>query len=459
MPTTTSTLKTADPYKIFSLCKAVIKPKRIIDTETYTTVQDVTIANTLSNQTVVIKTYDKYVNRRTFELVYDELVRTYPDSVYEKIENPREKNILKIKVTRNGIGSVHFKYEIKRVNLDVLYNFCNKNVDQSQNVLYKRSRWIVIKPNDIQNSKRLADSLIKQLTDQYTDCKFTLEDDGGAYKIIASLGGSGLIRIIKKRGKQSDVLLPGKAYEYYFRTVVFDAMQSLNEWVRTNDWPPDSKPPLMLKVSNDYNFLVMGPIHAVELVASKNRKPDILLYRSNSSTIGISLKQPNFSFWSGADTYNPRFSNRIKSLLDQAIKDGKVQLDGNKVVFPNGVRGIRSKVYDEEEIKYYAFGSSGNSVDYIIIGAKAPKEEIDGSTHIIYMTGGNAYRYNNVEDMKRLKDDFYVVIKKTTAEILEDGKLKVTSPSALKPYEDVTVRYVNRNHAYGSSSGGIYIDV
>lgn len=448
MPTTSNT---ADQYKLFTLCKETVKVKKIKDPETNTFVSDVTLPTTVSGERVIIETIDSYTSKRVFNLLYDAITSRYTDSVYRKIE---DKNLLKIQVVKNGRGVVHIQTKIKKVNLDKLYKFCENNISKEENIIFKRRDTVSIKPKDIDNGRKLYNTISAQLTDMYPDVVFKNTEDGDLFKIRAIINGSGSIHIAKKKGKVSRALKPGLAYEDYFESVIIDGIQSVNEWVRKMDWPSQFRPSLTLKLTSNNNMITISPIAGVSGVGGENNKTDIRIYRPNTSCINISLKQTNFFSWSSADTYNPRFSKNAKALLEQAISKKLVTVENEQIIFPKGVKGIRAKVTDDEEMKYYAFGTGVDQVNYIVIGAGL--DGIDEDDHIIYMTGKETYRYNNTQDMARLEEDFYIVIYKNVG---REGKNR--SSSALSPYKNVSVRYVNRSHAYSSDvyTRESYIDI
>lgn len=448
MPTTNaSSTITVDPYKMFSLCKESISPRMIKDNETGRFVKDIILPNGPINETIIIKTFSATTNYRLWNLMYGKLTEKYPNSEYKKIEG---KNILKIQAVKNGRGVIHFVQEIKKTNLDILYRFCENNLNKADSVITKR-KFVVVNPKNKDNSASIHNSLYKQLQEVFPDTVFKSTKDGETYKIRAIINGTGSIHIVGKRGKVAKVLQPGQAYEYYFESVIMDGIQAVNEFVAKYDWPAQFRPSLTLKLKTGGNMITVSPIAGVDRVGGENKKTDIRIYRPNSSAINISLKQANFFSWSSADTKNPRFSKRVKSLLEEAINKKIVTVDDeNRIIFPPNVRGLRSRVNDDDEIKYYAFGSdASDKVNYIVINAGL--EAIDYDDHIIYMNGNETYRYNNPKDFARLKQDFFVVIYKRMG----------SNSSALHPYRDVSVRYVNRSHAYSSDikTRESYIDI
>lgn len=330
-----------------------------------------------------------------------------------------------------------------------LLDFVKRNISFNNNIRLVKNT-VILEPNSLSDAKDIQKYLLDRLNNYYRNTKFKEFKDGNLYKIKVIQGGYGSIHIIGVVKPNSPLLRPGIAFEEYFTSVIIDHISALRQARAelSETYIRNKMPYLTLLINTGEKVFPIGPIKSVDRVGGKNKKTDVLITKNNGTKHKISLKQSNFSFWSSADTYNSKYSIRAKNILKKAIENKTVNVSPTgEIIFPNDVKGIRTKVDDDDEIKYYAFGSISDRVDSIIINGKFLT--FDENKFILTIGSSESYRYNNTSDFNRLKRDFYMVIQHKIGR----------SSGALSPYKNVSVQYVNSNHAFSKIDGKEYIDI
>jgi len=325
---------------------------------------------------------------------------------------------------------------------------------KSSALTYKKKETIIVVPSDLSKSNTIYKKIESELKRKFTSVEFSSRKDGEWYKIRVSKGGRGSVHILTTKGKISEVMRPGMAYELYFQSVLLDGItftknrrKLLSEDISDSILNTIPSMNLSLVVSAGRKKVGIGNIKSSSRVGGENLKPDVIIYRNGGSPVRISLKQSNFFHWGGADTLS-RFSKRARSILDNAVKSGIISLgDGNTVIFPPGVDGIRVPA-TREEVKYYIFGESSNTVEYVMINARLSYH--DDMENVIYMNADQVYKKDSNADVSELMNDVFLIIRKTG---------KTSGPTALAPYKGVSASFKNRNHAYNALDGSNYIDI
>lgn len=315
----------------------------------------------------------------------------------------------------------------------------------------RENNTIKVLPNDILKGNDIHKELYKRLQKKFPQTEFKFDIDGNIGKIRVIRNGRGSVHVLLPKGKRSSVLKPGEAYELYFHSVLMDGIREtklLRE--ELSEFPHfirDRYTNLSLVIRSGKKSISIGNIKSADKVGQKNKKPDILINRYIGAPVKISLKQSNFFSWSSADTYNPRFSPRVRKLLDGAIANNKVSLGpNNEVIFPPGINGLRIPA-TPEEIKYYVFGDGSDKVDYVVVHAASTYYDYD--TRVINMVADKIYNYNSQSDLRELSSDVFLVIYSSKS-----------SPSTFgREYKNVSVRYANRSHAYNAIDKSKYMDI
>lgn len=318
-------------------------------------------------------------------------------------------------------------------------------------LVYKKKNTIKVLPNDISKAKDIHKELYKRLQKKFPQSEFKFDVGGDTGKIRVIRNGRGVVHISLPKGQRSSILKPGEAYELYFHSVLLDGIKEsklLRE--ELSDLPHfvrDKYANLSLVIRSGKKSISIGNIKSADKVGQQNKKPDILINRYIGAPVKISLKQSNFFSWSSADTYNPRFSPRVRKLLDGAIANNKVSLGpNNEVIFPPGINGLRIPA-TSEEIKYYVFGDGSDKVDYVVVHAASTYYDYD--TRVINMVADKIYKYNSQSDLRELSSDVFLVIYSSKS-----------SPSTFgREYKNVSVRYANRSHAYNAIDKSKYMDI
>lgn len=337
-----------------------------------------------------------------------------------------------------------------RINPDIhrLHSLCKRYVRPPGDIIEKTTKSITIIPEDLSKSSIIYKKIIKDIEKNYPQSEIAETDDGSLRKIRIIRNGYGIINVIFPKRSQSLVLRPGIAYELYFHSVIVDGLSYVSDLKKElNEIPSyifDKKINLTLLITSNNKTHPIDRINSVHHVGGKNEKSDIKIIKKDNKEINISLKQSNFFSWGSANTFNPKYSKIQKEFLEKAIEKGVLRLDGNKVIFPDNVDGIRTSA-SLDEIKNYAFGYANNKVDYIVINAK--QVNFNQNKRIIYMNAETVYKNGNMSDLRKLQNDAYLIIRKSSG-----------NASALRPYQDVGVGYYNKSHAYNSRDYN-YIDV
>lgn len=317
--------------------------------------------------------------------------------------------------------------------------------------VYKKLNTIKVVPNELSKGKEIHKQLFASLKRDYPNSTFISTVDGNIGKIRVTSNGSGSVHIILPKSSNPSVLRPGEAYELYFQSVLLDGIKHTKELQESiSDLPyfiKERYSNLSLVVSAGRKKMSVGNIKSSDKVGQLNKKPDVMITRYNGPAVKVSLKQSNFFSWSSADTYNPRFSPRVKNIIEDAISNGKISLGPNKeIIFPPGISGIRIPA-TAEEIKYYVFGDGNDRVDYVVVHAIL--QNYDHDNRVINMTASNIYKHNSSSDLTELMSDVFLVIYSSKS-----------SPSALnKEYKNVSIRYANRSHAYNAIDRSKYMDI
>lgn len=337
-----------------------------------------------------------------------------------------------------------------RVNPDPyhLRSLCRRYIDSTKDLLKITQGTIGIIPRDKSKSPLMYKKILEDIKGTYPGSELVEKDDGNLKKIKIISNGYGTIKIPFEKKTTSRVLRPGIAYEMYFHSVLLDGITALQELREEFKEIPttifDRYNNLTLLITSGNKTFPIGPIKSAEHVGGKNEKVDIRINKKNGSSVNISLKQDNFFSWSSANTYDSVFSSRPKQILEEAIGKGILQLSNNKIIFPTGVDGIRIPA-TSKEVQNYAFGKLNNKVDYIIISAK--KVNYNDNKRIIYMDAKKVYKNGNALDLSELMGDVYMILGKSSG-----------NASALRPYQNVSVGYYNKSHAYNARDRK-YIDL
>ena len=324
---------------------------------------------------------------------------------------------------------------------------------KSSAIVIRKKETIKVIPNDLSKSSMVYKKIQAELKKKYINSEFSSRKDGEWYKIRVSKGGKGAIHILTSKGKISEVMRPGMAYELYFQSIMLDGItftknrrSTLSEDISRAVLDTIPSMNLSLVVNDKTKKIGIGNIISSSRVGGDNMKPDIIIY-TKGGPVRISLKQSNFFHWGGADTIS-RFSFRAKKILDKAISDGLVSVDNNNsIIFPPGVDGIRVPA-TKEEIKYYIFGESSNTVEYVMINARLSYH--DDNENVIYMNADKIYKKGSSSDILELMSDVFLIIRKTS---------KTSSSSSLSPYKGVSASFKNRNHAYNTLDKSVYVDI
>lgn len=317
-------------------------------------------------------------------------------------------------------------------------------------LIYKKKNTIHIIPKNLANSQSLYKNIKNKLVTIYPNSQFNFTIDGNIGKIRVASNGYGSIHIRLPKKSIPSVLKPGEAFELYFHSILLDGITHIKEITEEFSDIPSSilnmYVNLTLLIKSGNKSITIGNIKSADKVGQLNAKPDIIIYRKIGNPVKISLKQSNFFSWSSADTYDNRFSNRVKAILDSAIKNNIVTLGvDNKIIFPSGIKGL---IYPSNlrEVQKYAYGENNDKVDYIIINSNL--SNFDSDTNIIYLNAEKIFKADNNSDINEIRNDMYLNIYSSSG-----------SSSALSPYKNVRVRYVNKNHAYNAIDGSKYIDM
>jgi len=326
-----------------------------------------------------------------------------------------------------------------------------KLAPKSDNLIYKKKDTIWVIPKILKNGPELHKKIYAALVSKYPLSKFKESTDGNIKKIrvVGKNTGTGEVYTQCPVGKRSSILNPGRAYELYFHSVIVDKLLKLTEL------KSDLKEFSYLLFEKYHNVTLtiwsvnkkkigIGPIISIDDAAGKSSKSDVTI-QTKLKKVRISLKQSNFFSWGSAGTYHTLHSARPKKLIDKAVATGLISLDPtdrNKVIFPEGIMGIRTPATDSE-INYYCFGMKDNFADYIIINGK--EEHSDEDSLFIYMEAEKIYKRNHPPDTVALRPEVYMVIYDTT--LRSKDPAKDSNSTAMYPYKNLSVQFVNRNHA------------
>lgn len=320
---------------------------------------------------------------------------------------------------------------------------------RKDNLIIKKLNTIKIIPKDISRGPIIEKLIYNEILKRYPKTELKRTRDGNILKIRAISNGVASIHISVPKKVTPSVLRPGEAYELYFESVILDGLKNLKELRENMDIPLsifDMYHNLTLLINAGGKQISIGPIKSVDKVGQEGKKADVIITLKTGKRIKISLKQKNFFSWGSAGTYDSVYSARPREILDKAIQNGLVTVDDNQeIIFPPNIKGIRLPA-TKSEIKKYAFGDSSNNVDYIVINAG--KVNYNENTKIIYMTGTKIYKNNTPKDLNEMSNDVYMVI----------YKIKGNS-TAMRPYKNVSVMYVNKNHAYNALDQSKYMDI
>lgn len=323
-----------------------------------------------------------------------------------------------------------------------------RTISKNDNLILKKRNTVTITPKDLSKGPQIAKLIINEISRRYPSTEIKQTTDGGVLKLKAIVNGYGSIHISVPRKTTSPIMKPGEAYELYFESVILGGLKNLKELREEMDIPQsmfDMYHNLTLVINAGNKKISIGPIKSVDKVGQLGGKTDIRINLKTGRSVKISLKQGNFAFWSSAGTFDSTYSVRPKKILDKSISIGQVSVGtDNEIIFPTGVNGLRVPA-NESEIKKYAFGTGADVVDYIIVNAG--QVNYNSNTNVIYMTGMQIYKKNDSSDIRKMMNDFYMMIYRING-----------TASALRPYKNVSVRYANKNHAYNALDGSKYID-
>lgn len=328
---------------------------------------------------------------------------------------------------------------------------------------YKKKEVVRVIPKKLSDSNFAYKKIEAEMKKKFLGANIESRKDGEWYKIRVTKGGKGSVHILTSKGKISEVLRPGMAYELYFQSVLIDGIdftknrrRLLYEDLSENVLNTIPSMNLSLVVSDRNSKIGIGNIKSSSRVGGENLKPDVIIYKRTGSPVRISLKQSNFFHWGGADRLNPRFSPRAKSLLTKAIQNGILELDNtNGVIFPKGVDGIRSPA-TKDEVKYYIFGEGTNTVEYVMVNAILSYH--DDLENVMYMNADKIYKKDSERDITQLMNDTFLLISKRYIKPNANSTIPSSGPSSMVPYKGIRVSFVNRRHAYGDSKYN-YIDI
>ncbi len=219
------------------------------------------------------------------------------------------------------------------------------------------------------------------------------------------------------RPKIAELMRPGILNEEYFVSKINDQVKKINEAKTVIGLPNvfDPNLNLVLYEGNIQKYTISG-INSIQRVGQLLEKQDVLIETKNNSSVGISLKKENFSFWGSASKYSA-----AKNILDNLVTSNAISVSTSSgrgtltdVATGKPILGIRLKA-TVGEIKKYCFGGEDNKVDYILIksfnigdfrdirkigGGQDYKLEL--SSEIIYKETSN--------DIIRMKDNVYLSI-------------------------------------------------
>jgi len=335
-----------------------------------------------------------------------------------------------------------------RINPDPfkLQGLCRRFL-KPEDFIQRSKNTVSIIPKDLSKSSLIYKNIISDIKKTYPGSNFTEIDDGNVKKIKILTNGYGVIKLAVPKKANPKVLQPGIAFELYFHSILLDGISAMKELKESlNELPTsifDMYNNLTLMIITKEKTYTIPRIKNAENVGGKNKKTDEKITKKDGTFVNISLKQENFFSWGSAATFDPVFSIRPKKVLQDAINNGTLKLNNNKVIFPRGVDGIRVPA-TAQEVQKYAFGGTDDRIDYIVISAK--KTNFNDRLKIIYLDAKKVYKNGNALHLRELQNDAYMIIRKSTG-----------NASALRPYENVTVGYFNKQHAYNSRDN-TYID-
>lgn len=327
-------------------------------------------------------------------------------------------------------------------------------------LVYKKLETIKVVPKNLSDSNAIYKRIEAGLKNKFPNTNFESRKDGEWYKIRVTRGGRGSVHILTSKGKISEVLRPGMAYELYFQSVLLDGVtftknrrRVLSEDLSDNIINIFPSMNLSLVVSDNATKIGIGNIKSSSRVGGENLKPDVIIYRTVGSPVRISLKQSNFFHWGGADSIS-RFSTRAKNVLANAIQKEILSVDDrNNIIFPEGVRGIRTPA-TRDEIKYYIFGEGSNTVEYVMINARLSYH--DDFDNVIYMKADKIYKKGSESHVNELMNDVFLIITKRYVRPNSNSIEPASGPTSVAPYKGVRLSFVNRRHAYDPRNN--YID-
>jgi len=318
-------------------------------------------------------------------------------------------------------------------------------ISKKENIIYRKKNTTKVIPIDKTKSIGIIKRIEDELAKRYPNVKIKKSKDGNITKLIPISSGSyGNIHITTLKSEKSPILYGGKAYEAYFNSSIVDGLTKMKEMRDILDIP-------FSEFSNNFKLYLMiyanakkieiGPIQSTNMIGGENRKTDEQITLVGGKKINVSLKQENFFWWSGADTLDPVHSIRPKNIIEKAINIGIVTVnqkgEDKEIIFPAHISGIRT-LATLDEIKKYAFGGTSDKIDYIVINAGKPNLDYEGDGNmIISMRGVNVFTNGKTRELIELQNDVYMVIYKTTGR-----------SSSMKPYTNVSVKFVNRKNAY-----------